>query len=246
MQSPVFPYLGEDEHFEFPDPEEAGAQGVLARGGNLSPGMLLSAYRQGIFPWFSEDEPILWWAPDPRFVIYTADVHVSRSMKRVLNRDDVLVSADTDFDAVIDQCARIDRPGQYGTWITDEMIAGYGELHRLGYAHSIEVRTHPKDLNGTEDDLVGGLYGVSIGRIFFGESMFSRRPNMSKLAFILLSRFVADQGFQLIDSQVYTRHLARLGGSAIPRARYMEELSQALAHETLRGSWADRFRTWRG
>jgi leucyl/phenylalanyl-tRNA--protein transferase len=224
-----FPYLGEEDRFRFPDPEKATLEGIVAAGGNLSPGMLLSAYSQGIFPWFSEHDPILWWSPDPRFVLFPEKLHVSKTMRKFLRRTDLAFTADTAFSEVIRACARVPRDGQDGTWITTEMEAAYAEMHTLGYAHSVEVWSGA--------DLVGGLYGVSLGNIFFGESMFSHVSNASKAAFIRFVRRLTDLGFDLIDSQVYTNHLERLGAEEIPRSRYLELLRRGLTRPTLKGSW---------
>jgi leucyl/phenylalanyl-tRNA--protein transferase len=225
-----FPYLSEDMDFPFPAPETADPQGIVCAGGNLSPGLLLSAYRRGIFPWFSEGEPILWWSPDPRFVLFTDELHVSESMRKLLRRRKYELSLDRDFPAVIRACSSSPRPGQDGTWITEGMIEAYNELHRLGLAHSAEAR-----LDG---ELVGGLYGVALGGMFFGESMFSRADDASKAAFIPLVWRLRDEGFTLIDSQVYTDHLAGLGAREIPRSEYLRLLADRLSATTRKGDWA--------
>ncbi len=195
--------------------------------------MLLSAYRQGVFPWFNPRDPILWWNPDPRFVLVPDEVHVSSSMRRVLNRGELLVRADTDFAAVITSCARTPRPGQDGTWITEEMAEGYLRLHELGFAHSVET--------WLDDALVGGLYGVSIGRMFFGESMFSHSANSSKVALIRLARFLEHYGFTLIDAQLHTPHVESMGGREIPRTEFLSVLRSSIDYPTMRGSWSERF-----
>jgi leucyl/phenylalanyl-tRNA---protein transferase len=228
-----FPFLSEDQDFPFPDPSTADANGIVCAGGNLSPGMLLSAYRRGIFPWFSEDEPILWWSPDPRFVLRPDELHASRTMVRILRRGRFELSLDRDFPAVIRSCARSPRPGQRGTWITGGMIDAYVELHRLGLAHSAEAR-----LDG---ELVGGLYGVALGSVFFGESMFSRADDASKAAFIPLAWRLREEGFTLVDSQVYTDHLAGLGAREIPRTEYLRLLADGLDAPTRRGDWSALF-----
>jgi leucyl/phenylalanyl-tRNA---protein transferase len=228
-----FPYLSEDIDFPFPAPETADPQGIVCAGGNLSPGLLLSAYRRGIFPWFSEGEPILWWSPDPRFVLFTDELHVSESMRKLLRRRSYELALDRDFPAVIRACSSSPRPGQDGTWITEGMTQAYIELHRLGYAHSVEAR-----LGG---ELVGGLYGVAIGGMFFGESMFSRADDASKAAFIPLVWRLRDEGFTLIDSQVYTDHLAGLGAREIPRSEYLRLLADRLSATTRKGDWAKLF-----
>ena len=227
----MIPYLSIEDSFRFPDPAEADEYGILASGGNLSPGMLVSAYRQGIFPWFNRDEPILWWSPDPRFVLYPQKLHISARMGRILKRKEFTISFDRAFEEVISACAAIYRPGQGGTWITPAMREAYTELHRQGIAHSAEA--------WQRDKLVGGLYGLSMGGIFFGESMFSFRANASKAAFISLTQQLVDHGVGLIDSQVHTPHLASLGAEEIPRSRYLEELAELLTLPDLAGSWAD-------
>lgn len=209
--------LDPEENFPFPDPEASGeVHGLVALGGNLSPGMLLSAYRQGIFPWYSR-RPIRWYSPDPRFVICPQHVRPSSSMRRILNKRDFTLTCDQAFDQVIEACARIHASREGATWITDEMIVAYQELHRLGYAHSVET--------WVGGELVGGLYGVSLGRIFFGESMFFTRPNASKIAFYGLIELTLDRGIPLIDSQVANAHVHSLGGTSIPRSQYLEMLA---------------------
>ncbi len=183
-------------------------------GGNLSPGMLLSAYRQGVFPWYSEGDPILWWCPDPRFVVPLEKVHLSRSMARSLRRGVFRLSVDEDFAGVIERCAQTPRPGQQGTWITAEMLQAYRTLHQLGYAHSCEA--------WLKEELVGGIYGVAVGRLFFGESMFSHVTDASKAAFHALTAFLRQHSFTVMDSQVRTAHVARLGGIDIPRERFLK------------------------
>lgn len=226
-----FPYLDTDKRFRFPKPEYAGPEGIVGAGGNLSPGMLLSAYEQGIFPWYSGSEPILWWSPDPRFVLYTAHLHVPKRLARTMRKAFFRFSVDRSFEQVIQACSESPRPEQDGTWITDEMKHAYVELHRLGYAHSVEVYL---DDSG---ELVGGLYGVSLGKIFFGESMFSAVPDASKAGFVRFVRALEGAGFRLIDCQVYTEHLARFGAEHIARERFLEELRQALIQPTALGPW---------
>ena len=203
----------------FPAPERAMAEpnGLLAAGGDLTPARLLQAYRQGIFPWFAPGQPILWWCPDPRTVVRPADLHVSRSMRKVLKQGRLRVAFDRNFPAVISACAA-PRAGASGTWITSKMQAAYIELHRLGHAHSVEVYQ--------DDELVGGLYGIALGRVFFGESMFSRVDNASKVAFISLVRQLEAWGFALIDCQMPTDHLFSLGASSMPRAEFCAELAR--------------------
>lgn len=229
-----FPYLDENDRFPFPDPESAGDEGIVAAGGNLSPGMLISAYSQGIFPWYSAREPILWWSPDPRFVVLPGEIRVSVSMKKFLRKNSFTFTLDTRFRDVMEACAASPRPGQNGTWITRDMIEGYCRLHELGYAHSVEVFR--------DGELVGGLYGISLGAMFFGESMFSRADNASKAAFVLLGMALEERGFGLIDSQVRTAHLESLGGRDIPRRDYLVRLRGLLEKDTLKGDWSRFFR----
>lgn len=227
---PDFPYLDIDDRFEFPDPEETQGT-VVAVGGNLSPGMLVSAYTQGIFPWFNEDDPLYWQSPDPRFVILPETFHVPSRLARTMKASPVTVKTDTAFDRVIRYCSAVSRPGQDGTWITDDMIDAYGELHRAGLAHSVEA--------WIGDDLVGGLYGIRLGHVFFGESMFTRVPDAAKIAFVTFaSRFFTDLGGLMIDSQVYTDNMARFGGMNISRSAYLRKLYEYLGTEPLaRGLW---------
>jgi leucyl/phenylalanyl-tRNA--protein transferase len=220
------------EAIAFPPVERTAESGLLAVGGDLSPERLLAAYREGIFPWYGDGEPILWWSPDPRFVLFPNELRVSRSMRQFLKKGFVRMTFDQAFREVIAACRR-PRPGQNGTWITTGMREAYAVLHDLGFAHSVEVWQQKK--------LVGGLYGVSLGRAFFGESMFSAIPNASKAAFITLVPHLKERGFDLIDCQVETAHLAGLGARPIPRCDFCAILKQSLRHETLRGNWGERF-----
>ena len=226
-----FPWLGPEDEYQFPDCESADADGVIGVGGNLSPGMLLSAYRHGIFPWFNPEDPIIWWCPDPRFVLYLDEVHVSRSMARLLRQDRFRFTLDEAFGSVIHACAVTPRRGQAGTWITEDMELGYRRLHELGHAHSCEV--------WSGDRLVGGIYGVSIGRMFFGESMFSHEDNASKVALVTLSRFLLNQGFDVMDVQLHTPHVERLGGRAIPRSEFLHMVEERIGQPGPGDSWAD-------
>lgn len=232
-----FPLLGEHDDFPFPPVDQASEEGILCQGGNLSPGMLLSAYRRGIFPWYGPGEPLLWWSPDPRFALIPGELHVSATSRKLLRRllpdPDVTLSLDGDFPAVIRACASAKSRGQRGTWIVPAMIDAYAELHRLGFAHSVEVRRGAA--------LVGGLYGVSLGRAFFGESMFSLESGASRAAFLCLALRLAGEGYALIDSQVYTDYLAEMGAKDMPRSSYQSLLADALAGPTLRGSWSEAF-----
>ncbi len=213
----------------FPPPHLADESGLLAIGGDLRPERLLLAYRSGIFPWYEDGLPILWHSPDPRFVLEVAHAVVPRSTRKAIRRDAFQVRFDTAFEQVIDACGATPRPGQRGTWITAEMKRAYAELHRLGYAHSVEA--------WRDDELVGGLYGVSLGGAFFGESMFSRAPDASKIAFVTLVGDLAARGIDLIDCQVYTDHLARFGAREWPRKRYLRALAAALRQPTRKGRW---------
>ena len=218
-----------DERILFPPVDLAIEGGILAVGGDLSTARLLLAYREGIFPWYSDGEPIIWWSPDPRFVLIPGELKISRSMHKVMERGVFDVTFDRAFGDVIRHCGETKRPGQPGTWITDGMRGAYTELHHLGYAHSVEA--------WRDGELAGGLYGVTLGSCFFGESMFARESNSSKAALITLVRALKERDFSLIDSQVYTPHMESLGAREIPRAEYLELLKKCLVHETLRGSW---------
>ncbi|MGM0432713.1 MAG: leucyl/phenylalanyl-tRNA--protein transferase [Spirochaetota bacterium] len=207
------PYLDEHTRITFPPPREEDEYGIVLVGGNLSPGVLLSAYEQGVFPWYDEEHPILWWNPPWRCVLLPGELHISRSMRRFLRRHPYQVTRDTAFEAVITACQDTERPGQEGTWLTEEMVRAYIRLFRLGYAHSYEV------WHGT--DLVGGLYGVRTTRCFCGESMFSRVSNTSKLALWHLHRDVCDDPTcRLIDFQITNPHSESLGAHEIPRKEY--------------------------
>jgi leucyl/phenylalanyl-tRNA--protein transferase len=213
----------------FPDPELAEPDGLLAVGGDLSPDRLLRAYADGIFPWYSEDTPILWWSPEPRMVLLPAEFHVPRSLRRTMRAGAFEVRSDTAFGDVVRHCAGKDRPGQDGTWITPEMILAYERLHDLGFAHSFEA--------WEGDELAGGLYGVSLGAAFFGESMFADRPDASKVAFAASVEWLRGRGFELIDCQVDTEHLRRFGAREIPRAEFLARLRNAMSSATVRGKW---------
>lgn len=219
-----------NEEIIFPPVHLAIREGILAVGGDLSPERLLKAYSEGIFPWYSDDEPIVWWSPDPRFVLLPEGIKISRTMRQVIDRRVFDITFDKAFPEVIASCSTIDRAHQYGTWITDEMREAYCRLHDLGYAHSIEAWKDGK--------LAGGLYGLSLGRCFFGESMFAKVSNASKAAFIVLVKKLEKLGFIIIDAQVYTRHLESLGAFEMPRDEYCAILRRGLQFETIRGSWS--------
>jgi leucyl/phenylalanyl-tRNA--protein transferase len=213
----------------FPPPHFATPEGLLAVGGDLSQERLLCAYRTGIFPWYSEDEPILWWSPDPRLILYPSTLHVSRTLKKILNKKVFTVTIDRAFEEVITACAQTRLQNREGTWIVDDIHDAYCRLHLSGYAHSVET--------WKDGRLVGGLYGVSLGRCFFGESMFSRVDNASSIALVALVRYLEALSFDFIDCQVTTAHLKRFGACEIPRSRFLKELRHALAAHTLMGQW---------
>lgn len=213
----------------FPPPEHA-VDGLVAVGGDFSPERLLLAYASGIFPWYDEGLPILWHSPDPRCVLPVDKLHVGRSLRRVIAKGELEVRFDGAFEQVIRACKETPRAGQDGTWITDEMEDAYCRLHEMGYAHSVET--------WSDGQLAGGLYGVSLGHVFFGESMFSWQPNASKVALVRLAERVGRWGFQLIDAQVPTPNTLAMGAEEWPRARFLDVLRSELAHPTRRGSWA--------
>ena len=217
----------------FPESQFASTEGIIAIGGDLSTERLLKAYSLGIFPWFNEGSEILWWTPDPRFVLFVADLKISKSMRQVLRSSEFTVTYDTCFDKVIGNCKITKRQGQEGTWITNDMENSYIKLHELGYAHSVEVWKNK--------ELVGGLYGVSIGQMFFGESMFSKVSNASKFGFINLVQNLKEKGFQIIDCQDYTAHLASLGADEIPRADFEKIVLNETKKEGQVGSWTNWF-----
>ena len=217
------------ESLIFPPPRLARPDGLLAIGGDLRPQRLLLAYRMGIFPWFTTAEPILWWSPDPRLVLYPGELRLSRSLRRSIKRGLYRVTADRAFERVIRECAVVRLEKGEPTWIVEEMASAYCRLHQQGYGHSIEV--------WQERRLVGGLYGVSLGGCFFGESMFSRARDASKVGLVALVGFLRDHRFTMIDCQVTTAHLLSLGAREVPRDRFLSVLQKALADPTLRGPW---------
>jgi len=204
----------------FPPVNEADEEGILAIGGDLSTQRLILAYRNGIFPWYTDDEPIIWWCPNPRFVLFPDEIKISKSMRAVVKKQTYSFTINNCFNNVIKNCKTINREGQSGTWISEEVIDAYTNLHNLGYALSAETWKNNK--------LVGGLYGVKMGNIFFGESMFSLSPNASKFAFIQLVQYLKNEGVKLIDCQVYTNHLESLGAKMIDRNDFMRLLEQHL------------------
>jgi leucyl/phenylalanyl-tRNA--protein transferase len=204
----------------FPDPEEADPDGLLAIGGDLSPGRLVAAYSAGIFPWYAEGSPILWWSPDPRLMLEPARLHVPASLKRALNAERFEFSLDQAFGKVIRGCAATPRPGQHGTWIVEDMVTAYERLHELGVAHSVEA--------WLDGELVGGVYGVNLGGVFFGESMFYSVPDASKAAFVTLVRWLGERGCRLIDCQQTTAHLLRFGAREITRREFTRRLAEAV------------------
>jgi leucyl/phenylalanyl-tRNA--protein transferase len=226
---PIF-YIPDNQNI-FPHPDLADKEGLLAIGGNLSTDSLITAYSFGIFPWYSENDPLVWWSPDPRFVLFPEKLKVSKSMRPYFNQNKYQISIDTKFEYIIRACSRIQRKGQKGTWITDAMYDAYIQLHKEGFAHSIEVWKDGK--------LAGGLYGVSLGKMFFGESMFSLLPNASKFGFISLVRLLISKGYQLIDCQQETPHLRSLGAEGITRKAFLHLLRQNRMESSHIGNWSD-------
>jgi leucyl/phenylalanyl-tRNA---protein transferase len=225
----MIPWLEHDTPFPPLRSALKDPNGLLAAGGDLSPRRLLDGYRRGIFPWFTEGDPILWWSPDPRMVLFPAELKISRSLAKTLRNRSYEVRFDSAFARVIASCAA-PRKGEPGTWIGEAMIAAYQELHRLGYAHSVET--------WIDGDLAGGLYGVAIGRVFFGESMFSRLRDASKIALVALVERLRTDGFGLIDCQMHTRHLETLGAREIPRARFSRLLEELIHYPRSPGTWS--------
>jgi leucyl/phenylalanyl-tRNA--protein transferase len=226
---PIFP-LGKD--ILFPPVELATEEWIIAIGGDLSCERLLAAYRQGIFPWYTPPEPVLWWSPDPRMILFPHEVRVSESMRRILKKGEFSFTCDTRFREIMLGCGAPRKSGPE-TWISEDILESYCRLHEMGYAHSVETWK-----NG---ELAGGLYGVSLGSVFIGESMFHKVTNASKAAFIVFARRLAELGFTLIDCQVYTPHLASLGAWTIPRRDYLKLLRQCLQHTDRVGNWREIF-----
>jgi leucyl/phenylalanyl-tRNA---protein transferase len=225
----VIPWLEKDAPFPPVRRALREPNGLLAAGGDLSPERLLEGYRRGIFPWFSEGDPILWWSPDPRMVLFPPEFKISRSLGKTLRNRRYEVRFDSAFGSVIASCAA-PRKGEHGTWIGDAMIEAYHELHRLGYAHSVET--------WIDGEIAGGLYGVALGSVFFGESMFSRVRDASKIALAALVARLQSEGFGLIDCQMHTRHLETLGAREIPRARFSRLLEDLVHYSRSPGTWS--------
>jgi len=224
----MIPYLDAEDPFPPVDEALREPNGLLAAGADLSPARLLDAYRQGIFPWFGDEDPLLWWSPDPRMVLVLDELHVSRSLRKTIRSGRFQVTADRAFSAVVRACAE-PRADAEGTWITTEMRAAYARLAGLGYAHSVEA--------WQDDALVGGLYGVAIGRMFFGESMFARVSDASKVAFVTMVRQLQQWEFRMIDCQMPTPHLASLGARQIPRREFLAEVRRAVQEPSIPAPW---------
>lgn len=218
-----------DFSIQFPDPRNAEDDGLVAVGGELSTEYLLSAYSQGLFPWFNEGEPILWWSPNPRMVLYPERFKLSASLRQKIKSNKYRVAVDEAFDQVIENCASSKRRGQEGTWITSDMLDAYKELHRLGFAHSVETYKEGK--------VIGGLYGISIGKAFFGESMFHHEADASKIALYYLCELMKDWEYHFIDVQQSTSHLRSLGAEDIDRSQFLLDLEKALEFPTKKGTW---------
>ncbi len=217
---------------QFPDPELADDAGLIAQGGELTTEFLLSAYCQGVFPWFCENEPILWWSPNPRMVLFPEKFKLRKSLLQVIKRNTFELRIDTAFREVITNCSRIPRQHEDETWITKDIIEAYVDLHHQGFAHSFESYHN--------NELVGGLYGISLGNCFFGESMFFVKPDASKVAFYHLVQFALKNNFAFIDAQQHTNHLSSLGAELIPRSSFLKLLKSSLQNETLQGKWTSR------
>lgn len=213
----------------FPPPHLASSEGLLAVGGDLSRERLLLAYRMGIFPWFSDDEPILWWSPDPRLVLYPREIKISKTLKKIMKKGLFRVTMDSAFVQVINQCAQIRLKNNQGTWIVEDMIDAYCKLHESGFAHSVEA--------WYQGELAGGLYGVSLGNCFFGESMFTRISNASNVALVKLVEYLNKLSFDMIDCQLTTEHLLRFGAKEIPRAAFLNQLEESIKASTKKGKW---------
>lgn len=217
------------DKIEFPSPRLASKDGLLAVGGDLSQKRLLLSYRMGIFPWYSDFEPILWWSPDPRLVLYPRELRISKTLKKILKKNMFKITMDTAFFEVINHCAQVRLKKNEGTWIVKEVIDAYCKLHKTGFAHSVEA--------WYRNELAGGLYGVSLGKCFFGESMFTRISNASNVAFVKLVEYLDALSFHMIDCQVTTHHMIRFGAKEITRDQFLKELEKSLAAPTKKGRW---------
>lgn len=225
---PVFQLI---EEIVFPHASQAEDDGLLAIGGDLSPNRILNAYINGIFPWYNPDEPILWWSPNPRCVLFPEKLKISKSLSTLIKRETFRTSFDTNFLEVIKNCSSVKRADDAGTWISDDIIEAYNVLHKLGYAHSVET------YNG--DKLVGGLYGIAIGKVFFGESMFFIEPNASKVALCTLVKKLKESGFHIIDNQVTNKHLLSLGAEEIERDRFLDIIKKYTSIDDNPGKWTN-------
>ena len=223
---PVF-YLT-DQHI-FPPPQLAEKEGLLAVGGDLSQDRLLLAYSMGVFPWYSDEEPLLWWSPDPRLVLYPKEIKISKTLKKIIKKDEFGITMDQAFAGVIRECAQIRSENSEGTWINEDMMQAYCGLHQSGYAHSVEA--------WYKGELAGGLYGVSLGKSFFGESMFTRISNASNVALVKLAEYLTELSFDMVDCQVRTEHMIRFGAREISRDHFLQQLKESLGKETIKGKW---------
>jgi len=220
------------EKIAFPPPHLARDDGLLAIGGDLSQKRLLLAYRMGIFPWFSDGEAIMWWCPDPRLILYPDELRIPKSLRKVLNKNLFQITIDTAFKEVITECAQVRLEAGEGTWIVEEMIAAYCQLHKSGFAHSVEAWHH--------HELAGGLYGISMGKCFFGESMFTRVNDASKVTLVFLAEYLKSLSFDMIDCQMTTEHMIRFGARTIPRDLFLDQLKQSLTVPDIKGKWVSR------
>ncbi len=220
MRNMTIHILEHNDKISFPPLEEAKSSGLLAIGGDLSVERLLSAYKQGIFPWYGENGPIMWWSPDPRCVLLPHEFKISRSLQKIINKNTYQITVNKAFKSVISQCAQIKREGQNGTWLQPEMIDAYTKLHRLGYAYSVEAWDN--------DELVGGLYGIVLGKVFFGESMFFTKANASKVAFATWVKYLQENDFRMIDCQQTSSHMIKMGAKEISRNEFTQRLAMAI------------------
>ncbi len=231
MSLPLFCFLENRVSPKFPDVELAldEPDGLLAAGGDLNPQCLMQAYQHGIFPWYDEGQPILWWSPDPRSIILPEQLHISHSLNKTLRKQLFSITFDRAFEQTISACASVPRQGQKGTWLTEEMLEAYNQLHTLGHAHSVEC--------WHQNELVGGLYGIAIGKVFFGESMFSTHTDASKIAMVHLSRWLTNWGYELIDCQISNPHLTRMGATEIPRQKFIGLIDRLCTQHVSDEAW---------